>query len=141
MPGHNFPDGVSRPCQVDQNRRDRLARNEQAIAAPQSDAGKKDGEIAEVKKICESPGVPIRGKPHGEPNESAPSQELRYFFWGRRLGDSRGSHRILGLAAMLPNDTVEAQCRATNFWGTKSPNISEKSSVCENSLGPWETFR
>ena len=39
---------------------------------------------------------------------------------------------------MLPNDTVESQCRVTNLGGTKSPNISEKPSVCENSQGIME---
>jgi hypothetical protein len=93
MPEEISPGSVKRPGDINQQRRDCLARYQQHIAAPEADARQNDGDIAEVQKICRAPGVPINGEPDQEPDKGAPSKPPGDILPGWR----RQGHWIEGL--------------------------------------------
>ena len=82
---------VEGPDDVDEDRGDGLAGNQECVVGPEADAGKDYSDVAEVEEIRGAPGVPVGCEPEDETDEGEPTEPVWDFLAWRWRG---GGHFV-----------------------------------------------
>ena len=106
MAQNHRPEHVDAPERLADEHGNRLARNQQAARCPQADHGDGDGDIAQVKKICDAVIAEIDGKPGrgpGRDRDFHPERNRR----GAREGRLGGCLCVAGRCVHRPVSSQE----------------------------------